>query len=62
METVPIDGAWLVCQRSYLKYQVLQSLSVGVWAVEAWTADNDMSPNVGMFDLDYKRIVKHIYI
>ena len=55
METVPIDRTWLVHQRSYLKYQLLQSGSVGVWAVEVWTAEDNVSPNVDVFDLDYKK-------
>ena len=38
------------------------SVAIGVWAAEAWTAENDASPNVDTFDSDYKRIDKHIYI
>ena len=59
---VPIDGAWLVHRRSYLKYQLPQGGSVGIWAAKVWTAENNISLNVGMFNLDYKRIVKCIYI
>ena len=25
---------------------------IGVWAAEAWTVENDASPNVDVFDLD----------
>ena len=43
-------------------YNTPQSGSVRVWAVEAWTVENNVSPNVDVFDLDYKRTDKHIYI
>ena len=54
METVPIDGTQLVHRRSYLKYQLPQSGSVGVWTVEAWTAEDDAS-SVDAPNLDYKK-------
>ena len=54
METVPIDRTWLVHQRSYLKYQLLQSESVGVWTAEVWTVENTSS-DVDAPNLDYKR-------
>ena len=41
---------------------VVRVVNVGVWAAEVWTVENNTSPNVDMFNLDYKRIVKHIYI
>ena len=54
METVLIDGAWLVCRRSYLKYQLLQSGSVELWIAEVWTVE-DASSDVDAPNLDYKR-------
>ena len=50
METVLIDRTQLVHQRSYLKYQLPQSGSVGVW-----TAEDDVSSNVDTLNLDYKK-------